>query len=330
MSNVIVYTICTSSHLGQAKGMGDSLLRHNPSYKLIIGLVDKLGETFDKSFFAPFQILEVEDLGIPEFSTMQENYTLLGLTCALKSFYGNYLLETYRPDMIIYLDTDILVFHSFEYLEQELADYSIIITPHITSPYPNDDKNPSENVILNVGIFNGGFFALRNDDNAKSFLYWWKLHMKDKCYEDFKDGLFDDQIWLNFVPLYYQRVCILKHAGYNIAYWNIHERLIEKEDNQYIVNKKFPLVFFHFSGYSIQNPELLTRHQNRYDFTDLPVCRELCELYIEILTQNKHQYFLTIECAYIKKSKLKIFFTKLRSVFFLSKKRPITVPKMNL
>ncbi len=47
--------------------MGDSLLRHNPSYKLIIGLVDKLDENVDRSFFARFQILEVETLGLPEW-----------------------------------------------------------------------------------------------------------------------------------------------------------------------------------------------------------------------------------------------------------------------
>jgi hypothetical protein len=310
MSLTIAYTICTASHLGQAKTMADSLVANNPAYKVIIGLVDKISGEIDPTFFYPHEILLVEELNIPVFDEMKEKYSLLGLTCALKSYYGSFLLEKYAPGKLVYIDTDIFVFDSFEYIDKVLDTFSIIVSPHIRSPYPEDDKRPAENVILNVGNFNGGFFAMRNDANAKAFLDWWKRKMKDKCYEDPCEGLFDDQIWLNFVPLYFNDVFILDHDGYNVAYWNLHEKNIEKKGSGYSVNQNFPLAFFHFSGYSVEKPDILARHQNRYGLADFPVIGELFQKYHTGLVQNRHQEFLLIKCFYRKRSAAKLFFKK--------------------
>jgi lipopolysaccharide biosynthesis glycosyltransferase len=266
MSSTIAYTICTASHLGQAKTMADSLVAHNPEYKVIIGLVDKISEKIDLSFFHPHEILLVEELQLPEFEEMKEKYSLLGLTCALKSYYGSFLLEKYAPAKLIYIDTDIFVFDSFDYIDRSLDTFSIIVSPHIRSPYPDDNKRPAENVILNVGNFNGGFIAMRNDENTKAFLDWWKQKMKDKCYEDPSEGLFDDQIWLNFVPIYFNNVRILDHDGYNVAYWNLHEKKIERKEDKYSVNQNCTLAFFHFSGYSVERPGVLAR-QNQTAFS---------------------------------------------------------------
>jgi hypothetical protein len=308
MSSTIAYTICTASHLGQAKTMADSLVAHNPEYKVIIGLVDKISEKIDLSFFHPHEILLVEELQLPEFEEMKEKYSLLGLTCALKSYYGSFLLEKYAPAKLIYIDTDIFVFDSFDYIDRSLDTFSIIVSPHIRSPYPDDNKRPAENVILNVGNFNGGFIAMRNDENTKAFLDWWKQKMKDKCYEDPSEGLFDDQIWLNFVPIYFNNVRILDHDGYNVAYWNLHEKKIERKEDKYSVNQNCTLAFFHFSGYSVERPGVLARHQNRYDLADFPVIGELFQKYHASLIENRHKEFLLIKCFYRKRSKAKLFF----------------------
>jgi hypothetical protein len=311
MSATIAYTICTASHLGQAKTMADSLMAHNPSYEIIIGLVDKITEKIEPPFFHPYKIIPVEDLHLAEFDEMKEQYSLLGLTCALKSYYGSYLLEKYAPGKLIYIDTDIFVFDSFDHMDRMLDTYSIIISPHITVPYPDDNKRPAENVILNVGNFNGGFFALRNDDSAKAFLDWWKQRMKEFCYEDPAEGLFDDQIWLNFVPLYFRSVFILDHDGYNVAYWNLHERAINREGDKYSVNGKHSLVFFHFSGYAVDRPDVLARHQNRYNLIDLPVVKELFQKYHNGLIQNRHKEYLSIKCFYRKRKPAKRFLKKI-------------------
>ena len=298
----IVVTTCSANHLAQAKSLGDSLLSFNPDYKLVIGLVDKLENRVEPGFYYPHDLVEVEALDIPEFAEMHRRYTTLELNCALKCFFLHYTFESYKPDILFFLDSDILVFDSFKFLEQQFAENSILITPHITEPYPSDKQRPQEKEILKTGIFNGGFLGLRNDENSRALLDWWKPRMVDQCYERPKEGLNVDQKWLEFVPFYFQRVKVILHAGCNVAYWNLHEREIRKQGSKYFVNNE-PLIFFHYSGYSVKNPDRISRHQDRIRFEGNTELKELFEFYHRTLTANHHEKMLSLKCYYQKQSK---------------------------
>jgi hypothetical protein len=192
-----------------------------------------------------------------------------------------------------------LVFNSLEYIEAELDNYSILITPHITQPFPVDDQRPMEKDILKTGMFNAGFYAVRNDGIANNFLNWWKERMIDQCYEKPKEGLNVDQKWLNFLPFYFEKVKILKHAGCNLAYWNFHERVIEKRNGKFIANNE-PLLFLHYSGYSLEYPNLISRHQTRFVREKNQVLNELFDLYRQRLIENRHEELQKIACHYKK------------------------------
>jgi len=298
----IVVTTCSANHLAQAKSLGDSLLSFNPGYKLVIGLVDKLENRVDPGFYYPHDLVEVEALHIPEFAEMFHRYTTLELNCALKCFFLRYALEAYQPDILFFLDSDILVFDSFKFFEEQLADHSILLTPHITKPYPEDTHRPQEKEILKTGIFNGGFLGLRNDENSLALLDWFKTRMVDQCYERPKEGLNVDQKWLEFVPLYFKNVKVILHAGCNVAYWNLHQREIRKKGDKYFANDE-PLIFFHYSGYSVQDPDQVSRHQDRISIEGNTELKELFEFYRRTLIANDHEKMLSLKCFYKKPSK---------------------------
>jgi hypothetical protein len=298
----IVVTTCSANHLAQAKSLGDSLLLFNPGYKLMIGLVDKLDNRVDPGFYYPHHLVEVDALHISEFAEMYHRYTTLELNCALKCFFLHYALGTYQPDILFFLDSDILVFDSFKFLEEQLIDHSILISPHITEPYPNDKHRPQEKEILKTGIFNGGFLGLRNDENSHALLDWWRPRMVDQCYERPKEGLNVDQKWLELVPLYFKSVKVISHEGCNVAYWNLHQKEIRKQDNKYFVNNE-PLIFFHYSGYSVKHPDQISRHQDRIGFEGNVELRELFQVYHRTLVANDHEKMLSLECFYEKQSK---------------------------
>jgi hypothetical protein len=113
------------------------------------------------------------------------------------------------------------------------------------------------------------------------------------------------------VPLFFKGVFVMDHDGYNIAYWNIHERSIEKVDGRFIVNKKFPLVFFHYSGYSTKHPGQIARHQDRFDMADMPCYKEIFQQFHHGLELNRHQDFLAIVSSYRKPTGFKAFLKKL-------------------
>ena len=285
MNEKIVLTVCTAAYLAQAKALGDSLLKFNPGYKLVIGLVDRLDGRIDSDYWKPHELVEVHELNIPQFEKMYTQYTTLELVCAVKSFYTDHLFKLYSPDQVIFMDCDILILDSLGYIESELNNFSILLTAHVTKPFPNDGRKPEEKTILKTGMFNAGFYAVRNDENGKSFISWWKERMIDQCYERPKEGLNADQKWLNFLPFYFKRVKVLEHPGCNLAYWNFHERTIEKKQEKFFANDK-PLIFFHYSGYSLNHPDLISRHQDRFDMKANPALNELFNMCRESLLQR--------------------------------------------
>jgi hypothetical protein len=299
--DTVVVTTCSVNHLAQAKSLGDSLAFYNPSYKLMIGLADKLPEGMSKDAFSPFEIVEVHDLNIPQFNEMYERYNTFELNCALKSFFLAYAMEQYRPDHLIFMDSDMLAFASMTPVNELLNPHSILLTPHIFSPFPMDGNKPKERDILKAGIYNAGFLGLKNDETGNSFLKWWTTRMVDQCYEKPKWGLVVDQNWLNLVPVYFNNVKVVQHRGWNVAYWNLHERALEKKGTGYIVNGSDPLLFFHFSGYNTGMIDSISRHQNRYTMNEFPAVKELFGLYHDKLIKNGHADMVKLPCYYQKK-----------------------------
>jgi lipopolysaccharide biosynthesis glycosyltransferase len=301
MSEKIIITVCSINYLAQAKALADSVIHHNPGYKLVIGLVDKINDQVDITSYAPHRLLQVHEMNLPEFEEMYNRYNLLELNCALKSFFVRWGLDTYKPEYLFYLDADMMVHDSLASLEELLNQYSILVTPHITKPFPRDNLLPAEHTILKTGMYNAGFFAVKNDVTGNALINWWKERMVDEGYERPKDGYNCDQNWLNFAPLYFAGVKNVDHPGCNVAYWNFHEKDIEKRGEKVYVNNQ-PLLIFHYSGYSIKHPGEISRHQTRYSMKYNAAIESLFKEYHQVLLNNGHAELQKIPCYYKKES----------------------------
>ncbi|UAY53119.1 hypothetical protein [Ferruginibacter albus] len=295
----IVYTVCTLNRLGQIAVLGKSLLQHNPDYHFIIGLADEVDNRINIEDYKPFEFISLSQLNSPDQKQLTEQYDVFELSCALKAYYGDYIFKTYKPDIVFYFDTDIKIYDSLKVLEDKLNNHSILLTPHILSPLPADNKYIMERDFLNSGIYNAGFIGLKNDINTMAFLKWWKERLFDQGFNNVCIGLMVDQLWLNHVPIFFRNVLLIDHPGCNFAYWNMHERTLEKKDNSYFVNN-VPLIFFHFSGYRIDQPEKISIHQNRFSFSDNKYLKDFFEDYRQSLIQNNFEKFLSIKALYGK------------------------------
>ncbi|MCD7973506.1 MAG: hypothetical protein LUG18_12765 [Candidatus Azobacteroides sp.] len=297
----IAFTICSNNYLSQAKTLGDSLITHNPDYKFVIGLCDTKNDSIDYSFFSPHEILEVKNIGIQNLGWMINNYNIIELNTAAKPFYLQYFCATYPDlDMAFYFDPDIYIYNSFSYLEKELEQNQILLTPHITSPIPFDSLFPGENLFLNYGIYNLGFIGIKPSEEVDKMLSWWAERLATDCFINACEGKFVDQLPMNFVPIFYNHVKILKHLGLNMAYWNLHERTLGLKDNEYTVNEEYPLIFFHFSSLKPDKPfapiSPLFRTKN---MEAIPYLSTLMKEYAAVLLKNKYSELRTISCTYI-------------------------------
>ncbi len=325
----LAFTICSINYLAQARTLGESLRQTNPDYQYVIGLVDKLGDANLPADLMPdYPLIEVDKIGIPDFAAMCDRYDITELNTAVKPFYIDFLYKTYLDATeVIYFDPDIIVFQPLRDLNEALKTYSIVLTPHTCSPTP-DWERPNEQHHLNTGIFNLGFIGLRNDTTARQFVDWWKARLVYECRIDLCAGLFVDQQWVNFAPVYHDNVLIDHHLGYNMAYWNLHERYSSQNDGgEWQVSNRpepteagtsEPLLFFHFSGYNPNKPDEISKYQTRYGFADpatlpttstrfvdrpeqqRPDVRPLFDLYRERLLANHNEQYRNYPCVYIK------------------------------
>ncbi|KIL35528.1 hypothetical protein SD71_12760 [Cohnella kolymensis] len=253
---MIIGTIATKSHLPKALVMAESIKEHMPHAKVVLCLVERKMHEPLKHCPVFDEVVLAKDMGFEDFDRYVFKYDALQATCSLKPVLMEYLLTTYKHnDMFVYLDTDTRLFSPFDEIAETLETNSILLTPHSIYPliHPvSSSVNKYQSIrwkelgILKTGLFNAGFFALKRNGNSTAFIQWWKNRLARYCYKDIKEGLFDDQRWLDLAPCYFD-VYFLKHPGYNVAFWNLYERTVRKlPDGSYCVNDR-PLRFFHFS-----------------------------------------------------------------------------------
>lgn len=280
-----VFTIASKNYIAYARTLMASVKEHHPEYRRYLCLADKVDGYFEPSEEI-FDVIQADSLGIDTFQDMTIRYDIMEFNTAVKPFMIEWLFNNTELDVVIYLDPDIHVFSRFDVLESEFRNgASVVLTPHITQPV-EDGLNPNDYHILQAGVFNLGFIALRRCDEAIRFVQWWGRRLKTQCASDFSKNLFTDQRWCDLAPCFLDQLKVLKDPGFNVAYWNLVQRhLTLNEAGNWLVNNR-PLVFFHFSGVNADQRTLVSKHQNRFAWKDIPSCQPLFERYLDALVKS--------------------------------------------
>jgi len=298
----LAFTLCSINYLAQARTLGDSLRRTNPHVRFVIGLVDRLDQANLPADKMPdFEMLELHRIGVDCLGQMCQHYNITELNTAVKPYFIRYFFERVpQVNNVIYFDPDIIVYQPLTELEATLQTHDFVVTPHLCTPL-DDQLTPNETHHLNTGVYNLGFIALHKSPQTAAFVKWWAQKLFDECKIDLCNGLFVDQNWVNFLPVFWENVHVEKHVGYNAAHWNLHERRFSIKNQIHLVNDSQPLVFFHYSGYDPQKPSVVAKYQNRFEFGQRLDLKPLFLFYHQELIRNENAYYRQFACFYIKK-----------------------------
>jgi hypothetical protein len=278
-------TIISPNYLAFARTLADSYLAQHPEQTFYVLIVADLS---DASPFAEYSFTPVMlgELGIPNLRDLAMRYDILELNTNVKPTFLKHLLATHGLDAVVYLDPDICVYAPLEPVFGPLqAGASAVLTPHITTPV-FDGKSPSEQKLLYDGTYNLGFIAVGNSGESMRLLDWWERRCLDLGYSEGRSGLFVDQKWMNLAPGLFGGVAIQRDAGCNMAYWNLHERVLAG----HLVkspNGDVPLRFFHFSGIVVSDATLLSKHTDRFTLASRPDLHAVFAEYKAAVLANK-------------------------------------------
>jgi glycosyltransferase involved in cell wall biosynthesis len=292
----VVCTIISKNYLASARTLMKSIRDQHDDLVLVTLLVDAVEGCFNPAD-EPFLTILASDLGIPRWEHFSMKYDIMELNTAVKPYLLETLLKTYQAQKVIYFDPDIVVYRRLDDLLALLNQHMVVLTPHITEPL-KDNLKPSELDFLQVGTFNLGFFALSRQGKWQDLLAWWQERLYNYCTREVERGLFVDQHWMDLLPSLFDSIYVLRDPGYNVAYWNIQTRDLQTDaSGHYTINER-PLTFFHFSGFSVETPEIVSKHQNRFTLSQLNPHYQRCFMeYRELLLRNG--YATTREFPYL-------------------------------
>ncbi len=277
-------TIIAKNYLPMARVLAESWHRFHPQCPIYVLLLDS-----PEGFFRPadedFVSVSVTDLDIPNLDGFLFKYSVLEASTAVKPYLVKHLLQRYSVQKLLYLDPDILIANPLDGLRTALSTANILLTPHLTSPLPEDGLLQSEHDILKSGAYNLGFIGMRASQELDRLLEWWCGKLYHHCLVNIEGNLFVDQRWVDLVPGLFSDVTIVRDPGYNMAYWNLHERRLSFNES-IVVNDTFPLFFFHFSGYDADKPWIVSKHQSRFDMTNIGETRRIYAQYRDLLIKH--------------------------------------------
>ena len=235
-SQTLIFTVCTVAQLPFTKVLGDSL---PPTISFKIAIVDANPTVSDS------RTISLNELPMSEIQSLQQRYDEASLIAASKPFFAEYFLQTKQYQTLIYVDPTVFFIGDIGAIVQVIENYDIVLTPRITHKF---GKTPygDEKMFLNTGMYDSGFWAIRQSDNTLQFLKWWKERLFDRAHFNLCEGMNHEQLWLNYVPIFFKNVLVNKNIGWNLALHNLHERAVTFSENEWKVNQTEKLIFVNF------------------------------------------------------------------------------------
>jgi hypothetical protein len=283
-------TIVSPNYLAYARVLAASYVAQHPGHRFFVLIVADLGESapFSGHAFTPVMLHQI---GLADMRGEAMKYDILELNTNVKPAFMKYLLKTHSLEALVYLDPDIFCYAPLTPVFDELErGATAVLTPHMTTPI-RDGYSPSEQDILYNGTYNLGFIAVRQCAESARLLDWWDERCLALGFSEGRTGLFVDQKWMNLAPGLFQGVAITRHAGCNMAYWNLHERSLTATAAGYTVKsasgESVPLCFFHFSGIVTKDAAMLSKNTNRFTLASRPDLQALFADYKATVIANQ-------------------------------------------
>ena len=246
----VAFTCAAINYLPKVRKLFASIREHHPEFELVLALADELPSHLRLQESTIDRVLTPHDLNISNLQQWIFFHDIVELSTAIKPFVLQKLLTEPGVDRVIYFDPDMILFSRVDDILETIESQNIALTPHQVTPESTLDAiRDNEIASLKHGVFNLGFIAVRNSEESRRFAAWWAERLYHFCVADIPNGLFTDQKWMNFAPIFFNGVHILKSPRFNVATWNLTTRRVTGDRSGGFTVNGEPLGFYHFTGF---------------------------------------------------------------------------------
>lgn len=164
------------------------------------------------------------------------------LRWCLKPVLISHLLRS-TASRVIYCDADMCFFGDPAPLLAPLGSSGVVLTPHWRPSLPLVSER---SFCLNFldGLYNAGCVAA--DRSGLPAMDWWISACLFACERDHARGLYDDQRYLDLMPVYFSQTTLCRHQGFNVADWNMHLRAAGPDGSRPVPDT-WPISLVHFT-----------------------------------------------------------------------------------
>ncbi|HEU5406652.1 MAG TPA: hypothetical protein VFU48_02725 [Nitrospira sp.] len=243
--DTVIVTIASATYRPKVQALAKSLRRSGISASFHWVCLEKLGADSDIASLRYCDAIKYAGDVVQDFQWRSLKYDVVELGTSIKPDVLLQLLEE-GWQHVIYLDPDMWITAPMEEVTASLGTADVLLTPHWIRPSEATVIEPAD--VSRVGIYNLGFIAVSNTENAKNCLTWWSSQTCTGCTRSQERGIFVDQRWADHFSALFERVAILRDARYNVAWWNM------------IGRSSVDATLYHFSGYDPVAHPKLTRH----------------------------------------------------------------------
>ena len=302
---VAVVSVCTFNHAHYARTLFQSIRSFHPRLPLVLVVADA-----DRLGFPDMpgvRMVSPRELGAVDFPYAALKYSASELCCALKPLALRWLIATGPFRSLVYLDSDMCVYDSLDRFFDAAIRHRAVVVPHVLEPLPNPERfweRPSLGDLAFAGVMNAGMFALSADEEASRFVETWsRLATGAGAFLPAQGGQWEQNSF-NWITAFLDGVHVFRDPAVNVAYWNLHDRSLrdkrlDREEPRWTVDGK-PLVCFHFSGFSPDEPLSLSCHDRRYSLFHIPSLARLTEDYANRLRRNGADAARLVEYGYAR------------------------------
>ena len=241
-------TITTADHLFKTLALYDSVRTIHSDSFLHVLCIDSLPRELPEENIAFYTLSDLKSRPIAQTVISKYEAYKDKLRWSLKPVFLAHLLQTIA-DRVIYVYNDIYFFGEYAFLFDLLATYDFLVTPHHYPRDPHKDQNWLE-ANFRVGLFIAGFVGVNK--SAIKDLQWWADCCAYRCEKNALRGTFDDQKYLDLIPIINENSYIIRHKGCNVAEWNRVVISRSEKEGKLILDEVYPLIFTHFNGTTIR------------------------------------------------------------------------------